>query len=97
MHKIFEIIEEMEDELEDAEDYAERAVECAAHKHRASTSAYISMAEDELRHFEKLDAMLKEHYESLEGNVKEFVDHKHAHLMREHAEIKYMLTKAAEN
>lgn len=87
--KIYEILEHMDEELEDAEEYAEYALACAGHNmHNAS--AYHSMAEDELKHFDKLSEMLKAH-KDIGEDMKAFIDMKHAHMMKERAEIKTML------
>jgi hypothetical protein len=96
IEKIYDLIEAMEVELEGAEKYARKAFECAMHKRHSDASSYASMAEEELRHYEKLDAMLKEHYDALEGDMKHYIDHKRGHLMRELSEVKYMISKANE-
>ena len=96
IEKIYDLIEGMEEELEGAEKYAHKAFECAMHKRHSDASSYTSMAEEELRHYEKLDSMLKEHYDALGEEMKHYIDHKRGHLMRELAEIKHMISKANE-
>jgi DNA-binding protein H-NS len=91
--KIYEILEEMEDELKEAEEYAEKAIECARY-HSSHKSTYISLSEDEMKHYEKLEAMLKAY--EIPEDMKWYVDKKHGHMLKKHSEIKYMLNKANE-
>lgn len=87
--KIYELLEHMDEELEDAEEYAEYALACAAHNmHNAST--YQSMAEDELKHFDKLSEMLKAHKDVGE-DMKSYIEMKHAHMLKKRASIKTMI------
>jgi rubrerythrin len=86
--KIYDLIEAMEDELEDAEEYVGHAMECPTHK-----STYLNIAEDELKHFEKLSEMLKSHT-NLSEDMKHYIDKKRIHMMRKHAYIKFSITKA---
>lgn len=90
-HKIYELLEAMEDELEEAEEYTEKAIECARY-HSPHKSTYISLAEDELKHYEKLEAMLKSH--EIPEDMKWYVDKKHSHMSKKHANIKYMISNA---
>lgn len=91
--KIYNILEEMEDELEEAEEYAVKAVECAR-MHSPNKSVYLSLAEDELKHYEKLEGVLKSH--EIPEDMKWYVDKKHGHMLKKHSEVKYMLNKANE-
>jgi hypothetical protein len=95
--KIYEILEEMEDELDGAEKYAHKAMHCAKSSDGGRPTMYVNMAEDELGHFNKLDSMLKTHIASLEGDMKKFVELHHSMLMKEYSEIKFLLSKASEN
>lgn len=91
--KIYNILEEMEEELEDAEKYAVKAVECAR-MHSPNKSVYLSLAEDELKHYERLEGVLKSH--EIPEDMRWYVDKKHMHLTKEHGEVKYMVNKASE-
>lgn len=90
VEKIYDILEEMDEELESAEEYVGHAMSDVAHK-----SAYLSIAEDELKHFERFADMLKS-YSGLSEDMKHFVDKKRMHMMRKHAYIKYSIAKANE-
>lgn len=90
VEKIYDIIEEMDEELESAEEYVGHAMTDPAHK-----SAYLNIAEDELKHFEKFAEMLKS-YTGLSDDMKRFIEKKRMHLMRKHAYIKYSIAKANE-
>jgi hypothetical protein len=52
---IYDMLDEMEEELEGAEDYAEKGRKCQD-PHRKEM--YFGMAHDELGHFDKLGEML---------------------------------------
>ena len=90
--KIYEILEEMEDELEGAEEYVEKAIECARY-HSPHKSIYMSLAEDEIHHYEKLESMLKSF--EIGDEMKWYVDKKHSEMMKKHAHIKYMISNAS--
>ena len=90
--KIYDLLENMEEELEDAEKYAVHAVECARH-HSPYKTSYIALAEDELKHFERLSAMLKEHTDIGE-EMKHYVHRKHTEMLKEHGNIKFLLSEA---
>jgi hypothetical protein len=91
--KIYELLENMEEELEDAEKYVDKAIECGR-MHSPNKSVYLSLAEEELKHYEKLEGVLKSH--EIPEDMKWYLDKKHAHLLKEHANIKYMIAKANE-
>ena len=91
--KIYELLENMDEELEDAEKYVEKAIECGR-AHSPHKSVYISLAEDELKHYERLESILKSH--EIPEDMKWYLEKKHAHLIKEHANIKYMIAKANE-
>ena len=88
--KIYDLLEEMEEELEDAEEYVGQAMACPTHK-----STFLNLAEDELKHFEKLSDMLKS-YTGLSEDMKHYIDKKRLHMLRKHAYIKYSISKANE-
>lgn len=90
--KIYDLLENMEEELEDAEKYAVHAVECARH-HSPHKNTYISLAEDELKHFEKLSEMLKAHTDIGE-ELKHYVSRKHTEMLKEHGNIRFLLAEA---
>lgn len=53
--KILEnMIEELEDEIEGARDYAEKYIDCKARGNAMRATKYKEMAHDELRHFSTL-------------------------------------------
>jgi hypothetical protein len=93
--KVYEILEHMEEELDDAEEYAGKAMACAKTSHMSRKSMYITMAEDELKHFDKLAEMLKSETDMSE-DLRTFVDHKHVSMLKKHSFIKSLLTKASE-
>jgi hypothetical protein len=84
----------MEEELEDAEKYAIKAMECAK-THSNHKSIFMGMAEDELRHFEKLGEMLMAHTEVSE-DMKYFISKRHSAMHKSHANVKFILSKAHE-
>jgi hypothetical protein len=84
----------MEDELDDAEEYAGKAMACGR-GHTTHKSMYISMAEDELKHFEKLADMLKSETEMSE-DMKAYIDKKHISMLKKHAFVKHLISKANE-
>ena len=88
--KVYDIFEEMEEELEDAEEYALWAAECSKHN-SSHASTLMSIAEDELKHFEKLGEILKS-YKGFGEDMQEYIDKKHAHMLKKHAKVKYMLS-----
>jgi hypothetical protein len=90
--KIYDLMEEMEDELEGAEDYAKKAIECAK-THPSDKQMYVMMAEDELKHFDKLAGILKSHTDMDEG-LKHYVNRKHVDMLKEYAEIKHIIARA---
>lgn len=92
--KIYDLLEDMEEEIEDAEEYAMRAIECAK-THPAHKAMYLSMAEDELKHFEKLGEILMSHTD-MGDELKYFVHKKHSAMLKDHAHVKLMMAKAHE-
>lgn len=50
MKKIKEYVEAIDEELEDAKEYAEKYVECKAKDNMQSATKYKEMANDELKH-----------------------------------------------
>lgn len=90
--KVYDIFEEMEEELESAEEYALWAAECARHN-SPHASTLMSIAEDELKHFEKLGEILKS-YKDFGEDMQEFISLKHNHLLKKHAKVKYILANA---
>lgn len=90
--KVYDLFEEMEEELEDAEKYALWAAECAKHN-PSHASTLISIAEDELKHFEKLGEILKS-YKGFGEDMQEYIDKKHAHMMKKHAKVKYIIANS---
>lgn len=92
--KIYDLLEHMEEELEDAEEYASKAIECAKHS-SSNKTMYISMADDELGHFEKLLEMLKSQTDIGE-EMKYFIDKKHVSMLKKHSFIKHLIQKAKE-
>ena len=91
IEKIYDLLEEMEEELEDAEEYVEHAMSCPQHK-----STLLNIAEDELKHFEKLSDMLKAH-SNVSEDMKHYIDKKRMHMLKKHAYIKYSISKANES
>lgn len=92
--KVFEILEHMEEELDDAEEYAGKAMSCGR-GHSAHKTMYITMADDELKHFEKLAEMLKAEVDMSE-DMKTYVDKKHISMLKKHSFIKHLIAKASE-
>lgn len=91
IEKVYDILEEMDEELETAEEYVGHAMSDPAHK-----STYLNIAEDELKHFERFSEMLKS-VTGLSEDMKHYVDKKRMHMMRKHAYIKYSISKANES
>ena len=87
---IYEIIEEMYEELEGAEEYAHRAMEC---KDPQKKAMYLDMASDELHHFEKLGEMLMSH-SHIGEELKQYIVLKHEAMLKKHAYIKYLISSA---
>ena len=50
MKKIKDYVERIEEEIEDAKEYAERYVECKVKDNMSSANKYKEMASDELKH-----------------------------------------------
>jgi hypothetical protein len=92
IEKVYDIFEEMEEELKSAEEYALWAAECARHN-SPHASTLMGIAEDELKHFEKLGEMLK-NYKDFSEDMQEFVNLKHNHMIKKHAKIKYILANS---
>lgn len=92
VEKAYDIMEEMEEELESAEEYALWAAECARHN-SPHASTLMSIAEDELKHFEKLGEILKS-YKDFGEDMQEFISLKHNHMLKKHAKVKYILANA---
>lgn len=92
--KIHGLLENMEDELEDAEKYAHKAISCMHHHDKADV--FIEIAEEELTHYTKLEGMLKEHLKTLEGDLQKFAEMKHIELSDEYVEVKHLIKKASE-
>ena len=92
--KVYELLDHMEEELDDAEEYAGKAMACGR-GHTPHKAMYITMAEDELKHFEKLADMLKSETEMSE-DMKSYVDRKHVSMLKKHSFIKHLITKASE-
>jgi thioesterase domain-containing protein len=90
--KVYDLFEEMEEELEDAEKYALWAAECAKHN-SSHASTLMSIAEDELKHFEKLGEILKS-YKGFGEDMQAFIEKKHSHMLKKHAKVKYILANA---
>lgn len=90
VEKIHDLIDEMWEELEDAEEYADKGMEC---NDPAYKSAYFAMAHDELHHFEKLGEMLKEHH-NVGEEMKKYIDLSHASMLKKHAYIKFLISNA---
>ena len=88
--RVIDLLDYMEDEIEDAEKYAIMAVECSDPK---ITDMYMSMAEDELRHFEKLGEIIKSH-KDVDEMVRHFATKRHSAMLNDHAKIKVILSKA---
>lgn len=93
--KVYEILEHMEEELDDAEEYAGKAMACPKGTHSSHKSMYISMAEDELKHFDKLADMLRDE-PIMSEDMKAFVEKKHVSMLKKHAFIKHLISKASE-
>ena len=93
--KVYDILEDMDEELEEAEEYARRAVECSK-THPAHKSMYLSMAEDELKHFEKLGEILMSHSANFGDEMKYFIAKKHSAMQKNHANVKMIISKAHE-
>lgn len=91
---IYELLEHMEEELDDAEEYAGKAMACKS-SHPSHKSMYITMAEDELKHFDKLAEMLKSQTEMSE-DMRGFVARKHVSMLKKHSFIKHLIAKASE-
>jgi hypothetical protein len=53
----------------------------------------MSIAEDELKHFEKLGEILKS-YKDFGDDMHEFISLKHNHMIKKHAKVKYILANA---
>lgn len=93
--RVYELLEHMEEELDDAEEYAGKAMACPRSTHSAHKSMYLSMAEDELKHFDKLADMLKGESDMSE-DMRLFVEKKHVSMLKKHAFIKHLIAKASE-
>ena len=93
--KVYEILEHMEEELDDAEEYAGKAMACPKGSHSSHKSMYISMAEDELKHFDKLAEMLKDE-SIMSEDMRAYVDKKHVAMLKKHSFIKHLIAKANE-
>ena len=87
---IYNFIEEMYEELEGAEEYANRAISCKDPQRKAM---YLDMAKDELHHFEKLGEMLMNH-SHIGEEMKEYIAMKHGAMMKKHAYINYLISSA---
>jgi hypothetical protein len=53
----------------------------------------MSIAEDELKHFEKLGEILKS-YKGFGEDMQAFIEKKHSHMLKKHAKVKYILANA---
>lgn len=95
IEKVHDILEHMEEELDDAEEYAGKAMACAKSAYSSHRSMYISMAEDELKHFDKLAEMLKSETDMSE-DLRAFVNHKHMSMLKKQSFIKHLIAKANE-
>lgn len=93
--RVYELLDHMEEELDDAEEYAGKAMACPRSTHSAHKSMYISMAEDELKHFDKLADMLKAETDMSE-DMRLFVEKKHVSMLKKHSFIKHLIAKAQE-
>lgn len=93
--RVYELLDHMEEELDDAEEYAGKAMACPRTTHSAHKSMYISMAEDELKHFDKLADMLKSETDMSE-DMRLFVEKKHVSMLKKHSFIKHLIAKAQE-
>ena len=93
--RVYELLDHMEEELDDAEEYAGKAMACPRSTHSAHKSMYISMAEDELKHFDKLAEMLKAETDMSE-DMRLFVEKKHVSMLKKHSFIKHLIAKAQE-
>lgn len=87
---IYEMIEEMYEELEGAEEYAHRAMAC---KDPQKKAMYLDMASDELHHFEKLGEMLMSH-SHIGEELKSYILLKHSAMLKKQAYIKYLISSA---
>ena len=65
MKSIKHFVDSIEEELEGAENYAEKYVECKAKGHSQKASHYKEMAEDELKHASWLHTWAVEEVEEL--------------------------------
>ena len=86
---IYEMIEEMCEKLEGAEEYAHRAMAC---KDPSKKAIYMDMANDELHHFEKLGDMLMSNSHMGE-ELKQYIVMKHGAMLKKHAYIKYLIAQ----
>lgn len=88
---VYDIVDDMEEELESAEEYVHRAIRCARNDQK---NKLIAMAKEELHHYTELEDMLKTHMGLMEGDLKAFVAKKHERLLKEYSEIHYLIAKA---
>ena len=94
IERVYEILEHMEEELDDAEEYAGKAMACGK-GHSAHKTMHITMAEDELKHIEKLADMLKSETD-MSDDMKMYVERKHISMLKKHAFIHHLIDKASE-
>jgi ferritin len=65
MKIIEKLIDHITDEIEGAEEYAEKSIECRARGHNTRATKYKEMAHDELRHAEEIYTFAEEDIEAI--------------------------------
>lgn len=92
------MIEELEDEIEGAREYAEKYIDCKARGNIARATKYKEMAHDELRHFATIrdfaiaDADGIKRVHTLTEHEVEWWEHNHKKLNDEVAMINHLLS-----
>ena len=98
MKMIKNLIEQLDEEIEDAQMYAEKYVECKAKGNMQRANRYKEMANDELKHTNYIHEMAVQEIEELKKvytapvNMQEKWDKSHKEYVEKVAWIKQMLT-----
>lgn len=98
MKKIQNYVEQMDDELKSARDYAETALQYKAEGNQNRSSKYKEMANQELAHANNIHQIAVEDIQKLEAvytppvEMKEKWDKAHSKYVEDAAWIKHMLT-----
>ena len=96
--KIIELIEEMDEELDGAKNYAIKAEACFEHGNVANATAYAEMAKQEMEHYDKLHKMLtgklEEHTKTSgdHDSLKAMYDYHHRKQTEKMAKVKQVIS-----